>query len=124
LLLRKGVCVLISSSNDTTQFSYFVDLSEKILATSSTKIKVNIISEYLSSLSDESLSIAVLFFSNRIFPRGSKFTLNIGFSIIMQVLSEIASLDPNQIQQIYLRHGDIGADRKSTRLNSSHLVIS
>ena len=72
-------------------------------------IKVNIISEYLSSLNDESLSIAVLFFSNRIFPRGSKFTLNIGFSIIMQVLSEIASLDPNQIQQIYLRHGDIGA---------------
>lgn len=67
------------------------------------------ISEYLSSLSDESLSIAVLFFSNRIFTRGSKFTLNIGFSIIMQVLSEIASLDPNQIQQIYLRHGDIGA---------------
>jgi len=67
------------------------------------------ISEYLSSLSDESLSIAVLFFSNRIFARGSKFTLNIGFSIIMQVLSEIASLDPNQIQQIYLRHGDIGA---------------
>ena len=72
-------------------------------------IKVNIISEYLSSLNDESLSIAVLLFSNRIFPRGSKFTLNIGFSIIMQVLSEIASLDPNQIQQIYLRHGDIGA---------------
>jgi len=67
------------------------------------------ISEYLSSLSDESLSIAVLFFSNRIFARGSKFTLNIGFSIIMQVLSEIASLDPNQIQQIYLLHGDIGA---------------
>ena len=27
----------------------------------------------------------------------------------MQVLSEIASLDPNQIQRIYLRHGDIGA---------------
>jgi DNA ligase 1 len=27
----------------------------------------------------------------------------------MQVLSEIASLDPNQIQQIYLRYGDMGA---------------
>ena len=104
-----GVYILISSSNDSAQFSYFVDLCEKIRTTSSTNIKVNIISEYLSSLSEESLSIAVLFFSNRIFPRGSKFTLNIGFSIIMQVLSEIASLDPNQIQQIYLRHGDIGA---------------
>ena len=104
-----GVYILISSSNDSAQFSYFVDLCEKIRTTSSTNIKINIISEYLSSLSEESLSIAVLFFSNRIFPRGSKFTLNIGFSIIMQVLSEIASLDPNQIQQIYLRHGDIGA---------------
>jgi DNA ligase 1 len=72
-------------------------------------MKVNILSEYLFSLNDESLPIAALFFSNRIFPRGSIFTLNIGFSIIMQVLSEIASLDPNQIQQIYLRHGDMGA---------------
>jgi len=86
-----------------------VNVCEKIHATTSKNMKVNILSEYLFSLNDESLSIAALFFSNRIFPRGSIFTLNIGFSIIMQVLSEIASLDPNQIQQIYLRHGDMGA---------------
>ena len=101
--------ILIHSSNSFTQFSYFVDVCEKIHATTSKNMKVNILSEYLFSLNDESLSIAALFFSNRIFPRGSIFTLNIGFSIIMQVLSEIASLDPNQIQQIYLRHGDMGA---------------
>ena len=72
-------------------------------------MKINILSRYLLSLDDESLAIAVLFFSNRIFPRGSKFVMNVGFSTILLALSEIASLDPNQIQQIYLQHGDMGA---------------
>jgi DNA ligase 1 len=74
-------------------------------------MKVNILSDYLCSLNDddrESLPIAALFFSNRIFPQGSKFVMNIGFSTIIKVLSEIATLDSNQIQKIYLRHGDIG----------------
>jgi len=35
--------------------------------------------------------------------------MNIGFSTIIKVLSEIATLDSNQIQKIYLQHGDIGA---------------
>jgi DNA ligase 1 len=73
-------------------------------------MKVNILSEYLFSLNDdESLLIAVLFFSNRVFPRGSKFVMNIGFSTIIQVLSEIASLDSNEIQKVYLQYGDMGA---------------
>ena len=74
-------------------------------------MKVNILSDYLYSLNDdeESLPIAVLFFAGRIFPQGSKFVMNIGYSSIIQVLSEIATLDPNQIQKIYLEHGDMGA---------------
>jgi DNA ligase 1 len=74
-------------------------------------MKVNILSDYLYSLNDdeESLPIAVLFFSSRIFPQGSKFVMNIGYSTIIQVLSKIASLDSNQIQKIYLEYGDIGA---------------
>jgi DNA ligase 1 len=35
--------------------------------------------------------------------------MNIGFSTIIQVLSEIATLDSNQIQKIYLQYGDMGA---------------
>jgi DNA ligase-1 len=73
-------------------------------------MKVNILSEYLFSLDDDvSLPFAVLFFSNRISPRGSKFVMNIGFSTIIQVLSEIASLDSNEIQKVYLQYGDMGA---------------
>jgi DNA ligase-1 len=75
-------------------------------------MKVNNLSEYICSLNDddeEPLPIAVLFFSNRTFPQGSKFVMNIGSSTIIKVLSEIATLDSNQIQRIYLQHGDIGA---------------
>jgi len=66
-------------------------------------MKVNILSDYLYSLNDdeESLPIAVLFFAGRIFPQGSKFVMNIGYSTIIQVLSEIATLDSNQIHKIY-----------------------
>jgi DNA ligase 1 len=73
-------------------------------------MKINILSDYLYSLSnEESLPIAVLFFAGRIFPQGSKFVMNIGYSTIIQVLSEIATLDSDQIQKIYLEHGDMGA---------------
>jgi hypothetical protein len=33
--------------------------------------------------------------------------MNIGFSTIIQVLCELATLDSNQIQKIYLQHGDM-----------------
>ncbi|HET9807656.1 MAG TPA: hypothetical protein VFP49_12165 [Nitrososphaeraceae archaeon] len=41
------------------------------------------------------------------FPAGSNLTLNIGFTTIMQSLSEIALLDTKDIQNIHLKHGDI-----------------
>ena len=72
-------------------------------------MKIDILSEYLCTLDDESLPVATLFFSGRTFPRGSKLKMNIGFSTIMQSLSEIASLDTREIQQSYLKYGDLGA---------------
>ena len=35
--------------------------------------------------------------------------MTIGYNTIIQGLSEIATLDSNQIQKIYLQHGDMGA---------------
>ena len=96
----------MSSHNE---FSYFVEICENIRSTNSKNTKVSILSEYLAGLNEDSLPIAVLFLSGRIFPRGSKLNVNVGFSTIMQSLSEIAMLDAGEIQQIYLTHGDIGA---------------
>ena len=96
----------MSSHNE---FPYFVEICEKIHSTTSKNLKVCILSEYLSRLDNDSLPIAILFLSGRIFPRGSRQNINVGFSIIMQSLSEIAMLDASEIQQVYLTHGDMGA---------------
>ena len=96
----------MSSHNE---FSYFVEICENIRSTNSKNAKVSILSEYLAGLNEDSLPIAVLFLSGRIFPRGSKLNVNVGFSTIMQSLSEIAMLDAGEIQEIYLAHGDMGA---------------
>ena len=97
-----------NQSNDD-RFSLFVETCEKIRSTTKKNEKINIISNYITNLDETSLSIAVLFLSGRVFPIGSTRTLNIGFSTIMESLSEIAMLDIKDIQNIHLKHGDIGA---------------
>ncbi len=102
-----GSTPFADSSPDS--FSRFVTLCEQVRVTKSKNMKVSLLSRYLSFLNGESLSIAVLFLSGRIFSLGSKFAINIGFSTIMQTLSEISFLDKDQIQQSYLQYGDIGS---------------
>ena len=96
-----------NQSND--QFSLFVETCEKIRSTTKKNEKIEIISNYITNLDETSLSIAVLFLSGRALPIGSTRTLNIGFNTIMESLSEIAMLDIKDIQNIHLKHGDIGA---------------
>ena len=93
----------------TNHFSLFVKTCEKIRSITKKNEKIEIISTYIANLDETSLSIAVLFLSGRVFPTGSNLTLNIGFTTIMQSLSEIAMLDIKDIQNIHLKHGDIGA---------------
>jgi DNA ligase-1 len=93
----------------TNHFSLFVKTCEKIRSITKKNKKIEIISTYIANLDETSLSIAVLFLSGRVFPTGSNLTLNIGFTTIMQLLSEIAMLDIQDIQNIHLKHGDIGA---------------
>ena len=96
-----------NQNND--QFSLFVETCEKIRSTTKKNEKIDIISKYIANLDETSVSIAVLFLSGRVFPIGSTMTLNIGFTTIMESLSEIAMLDIKDIQTIHLKHGDIGA---------------
>ena len=66
----------VLSDDNSTLFTYFVNICEKIRVTTSKNMKVNFLSKYLSFLDDKCLSIAVLFLSNRIFPSGSKLAIN------------------------------------------------
>ena len=95
-------------SQVTDQFLMFVETCEKNRSITKKNEKIDIISKYIANLDENSLSIAVLFLSGRVFPAGSNLILNIGFTTIMQSLSEIAMLDIKDIQNIHLKHGDIG----------------
>src|SRR3954447_25193183 len=101
-----------------SEFSQFVEICEKVRQTTSKNAKVAVISEYLTKFKDDnttsnsndtSLAVAVLFMSGAIFPKGSGLALNVGFNTVMRSLSDIARLKPDEVQKIYLKHGDMGA---------------
>ena len=102
-----------------SEFSHFVEMCEKVRQTASKNAKVSAIAEYLTMLKDDddktsngneaSLAVAVLFMSGIIFPKGSGLALNVGFNTIMRSLLEITHLEPEEVQKIYLKHGDMGA---------------
>ncbi|HEX5979135.1 MAG TPA: hypothetical protein VFY68_17765, partial [Nitrososphaeraceae archaeon] len=89
-------------------FALFVNVCEEIQSSRSKNKKVDILSEYFAKLSEDSLPIAARFLGGRIFPKGSALSLNLGFTTIMNSLCEIAELTTTEIQQIYLKYGDLG----------------
>ncbi len=90
-------------------FSTFVETCEKIKITSSKIKKVDHISAYLSHLDEQSLYIAVLFLTGKVFERGSNLNLNVGYKTIIQSLLEISNLNYDDIKRINMEHGDVGA---------------
>ncbi len=95
--------------NNLSCFSTFVDLCKSIRETPSKNKKVDLISRYFSYLYEDSLQIAVLFLSGKVFPRGSPYNLNIGFRTILQSLLEISNINDSDIRKIHLEHGDMGS---------------
>ena len=89
-------------------FSTLVETCESIRITTSKNKKVDLIVQYISGLDEDSLPIAVLFLSGKIFPRGSIYNLNVGFRTILQSLLEISKLDQTDVMRIHLEHGDMG----------------
>jgi DNA ligase-1 len=95
-------------SLQSDSFALFVNICEEIQLSTSKNKKVDILSKYLAKLSEDSLPIAARFLGGRIFPKGSALSLNLGFTTIMNSLCEIAELTTTEIQQIYLKYGDLG----------------
>lgn len=96
-------------NNGVSYFSSFVQICELIRLTQSKNNKVQIISNYISNLDEDSLYIAILFLSGKVFPRGSSNNLKIGFRTILQSLFEMSNLNYSDIKRIHLEHGDIGS---------------
>lgn len=99
---------LRSMGLQSDSFALFVSVCEEIQSSTSKNKKVDILSKYLAKLSEDSLPLAARFLGGRIFQKGSALSLNLGFTTIMNSLCEIAELTTTEIQQIYLKYGDLG----------------
>jgi len=114
----------------TVSFNEFASVCDGIRATSSKNEKVKILAEYLKKLDDESLKIACMFLSGYTFPKGSGLDLNVGYSLIWDVIAEVSSLRSNELRNLYIKYGDLGemaeqalAKRKIEPLVKSELTL-
>ena len=89
-------------------FSRFARTADAVGQTSKRLEKLAILSEYLSSLDDEDLSIACRFLSGSPFPMSDARTLNVGYSAVSGVVVDLSGVDPRQYGELVLRLGDPG----------------
>ena len=88
--------------------SEFANLCDGIRATRSKNEKVTILAEYLKILDLESLKRVCMFLSGHTFPKGSGLDLNVGYSAVWDILTQLSGLKPDELRKIYIRHGDLG----------------
>jgi DNA ligase-1 len=94
--------------NDSGDFKEFSAICEAIRATSSRLEKLRIAADYFRRLSKEALVIAARFLAGYIFPRGTDLEVNVGYSLIAEVLKEVSGASEEALRKTYLKYGDLG----------------
>ncbi|MGH9923071.1 MAG: hypothetical protein ACRD38_09995, partial [Nitrososphaerales archaeon] len=89
-------------------FSEFASVCDQIRSTRSKNEKVKILATYIKTLEEESLRISCMFLSGHALPKGSGLDLNVGYSLIWDVIAEVSNLTSNELRNVYLKHGDLG----------------
>jgi DNA ligase-1 len=85
------------------------DLAERVAATTRTSEKTALLAEYLRTLDDEALPIAVTFLTGRPFPESDQRATGIGWATIATAVAAISGADRNALGAAYDRHSDLAA---------------
>ncbi|MDI6868025.1 MAG: ATP-dependent DNA ligase [Coprothermobacterota bacterium] len=80
---------------------------ESLEKTKSTSSKVELVASYLKSGDPEELDLKARFLSGQALPLESPDPLNVGWSLILEALSEIQALEPGW-ESVYREYGDLG----------------
>jgi len=86
----------------------FARTGEAIRATSSKLEKTRLLGEYFSSLDDETLPLAAVYFTARPFADRDQRKLNLGYAVIRNAVCELAQVDEDALGESYMRHSDVG----------------
>jgi DNA ligase-1 len=86
----------------------FARTAEAIGATTSTLEKARVLAEYLAALDEADLRRAANWFSGLAYGRSERKTLNLGWSAIGKAVGGLSRLTPEQLNDLYLKHSDLG----------------
>jgi len=87
----------------------FARVCEAVGSTTRKTEKVRLAAEYLRSLPLDDAARAALFFTGQAYPRREERTTQVGGSLIWQVVSKLAGAEHATLEEVYRRHGDLGA---------------
>src|SRR5438132_8140427 len=82
---------------------------EAIAGTTKKLEKIAIVADYFISRTAEEAAISAVFLSGRPFPMYQETTLQVGGSLLWQVVQELSEKSEEQLADSYRKHGDLGA---------------
>jgi DNA ligase 1 len=82
--------------------------AESIASTNSKLAKTAVAADYLRSLAPSNAAVAAIFLSGRPFPSYEEATLQVGGSMLWQVIADLSGKSEGQLSALYRRHGDEG----------------
>src|SRR5438067_2257384 len=91
-----------------SEFLAFANVGQAIAATPAKLEKVRLLAEYFSTLNDERLAIATVYFTGHAFPQTDLRTLQVGGSVIHRVLGSATKISDTEFRRIAHSHGDAG----------------
>lgn len=86
----------------------FARTGDAIRATSSKLEKTRLLGEYFSTLTDEALPLAAVYFTARPFADRDQRKLNLGYAVIRNAVTGLAEVDDDALGESYMRHSDVG----------------
>jgi len=85
------------------------ELAERVASTTRTSEKTGLLADYLRTLTDEELPLAVVFLTGRPFPEADQRATGIGWATIANALGQVAGTDRGELAAAYDRFSDISA---------------
>jgi len=85
------------------------ELAERVASTTRTSEKTGLLAEYLRTLDEDELPIAVVFLTGRPFPEADQRATGIGWATIANALAQVAGTHRGELAAAYDRFSDISA---------------
>ncbi len=89
-------------------FLELAEVCEKVKKTTSKLEKISKLASFLKSLDEEDLCYTIRLLSSTILPPWYNRELQVGYSTLYSIISEISGIDDENFSKIYIKHGDLG----------------